>query len=92
VPRRARDDERGDVRIAAQGFWGNATTNKLDVVSQRVIDKALAGKAVYIPGKAQPLPRVFGQSRAARAGDGRRVPAVQRRAGKVAGNGEGKPA
>ncbi len=37
--------------IAAQGFWGNATTNKLDIVSRKVIDKALAGRAVYIPGK-----------------------------------------
>jgi uncharacterized protein len=36
--------------IAAQGFWGSATTNKLEAVARKVMDKALRGKAVYIPG------------------------------------------
>jgi uncharacterized protein len=36
--------------IAAQGFWGGATTNKLESVAKKVIDKATRGKAVYIPG------------------------------------------
>ena len=36
--------------IAAQGFWGNATTNRLEQVARTAIDKSLAGKAVYIPG------------------------------------------
>ena len=36
--------------IAAQGFWGSATTNQLESVARKVIDKALAGRVVYIPG------------------------------------------
>lgn len=36
--------------IAAQGFWGNATTNRLEAVARNVIAKALRGQAVYIPG------------------------------------------
>jgi uncharacterized protein len=36
--------------ISAQGFWGSATTNRLEIVAARVIDRALRGKAVYIPG------------------------------------------
>ena len=36
--------------IAAQGFWGDATTNALEVVARRTLDHALAGKAVYVPG------------------------------------------
>ena len=36
--------------IAAQGFWGNATTNKLEKLARRVIGKALKGRAIYIPG------------------------------------------
>ena len=36
--------------IAAQGFWGGATTNKLETLACRVIAKALKGRAVYIPG------------------------------------------
>lgn len=36
--------------IAAQGFWGNATTNPLEIVARKTIDRALAGKATYVPG------------------------------------------
>ena len=36
--------------IAAQGFWGEITTNPMEVVARKTIDRALAGKAVYIPG------------------------------------------
>ena len=36
--------------IAAQGFWGNATANKLEKTAHKAMDKALKGKAVYIPG------------------------------------------
>jgi len=36
--------------IAAQGFWGSATTNKLEAIARKVVDRALKGKAVYIPG------------------------------------------
>lgn len=36
--------------IAAQGFWGNATTNPLEIVARKTLDRALAGKAMYVPG------------------------------------------
>lgn len=36
--------------IAAQGFWGDVTTNPLEIVARKTLDRALAGKAVYIPG------------------------------------------
>ena len=36
--------------IAAQGFWGGATTNPLETVARRTIDGVLNGKGVYIPG------------------------------------------
>ena len=36
--------------IAAQGFWGGATTNPLETVARRTIDGVLRGKGVYVPG------------------------------------------
>ena len=36
--------------IAAQGFWGRATTNRLETVARRTITKALSKKRVYVPG------------------------------------------
>lgn len=36
--------------IAAQGFWGDITTNPLEVVARKTLDRALSGKAIYIPG------------------------------------------
>ncbi len=36
--------------IAAQGFWGCATTVKLDIVTRKALDRLLKRKAVYIPG------------------------------------------
>ncbi|MFH1512006.1 MAG: SDR family NAD(P)-dependent oxidoreductase [Bacillota bacterium] len=36
--------------IAAQGFWGNATTNDIEKVVRRTINRALRGKTLYIPG------------------------------------------
>jgi len=36
--------------IAAQGFWGNLTTNSVETVARRTIAKTLRGKRVYIPG------------------------------------------
>jgi hypothetical protein len=36
--------------IAAQGFWGDATTNRLEDVARRTIDRSLGGKGIYIPG------------------------------------------
>jgi short-subunit dehydrogenase len=36
--------------IKAQGFWGDLTTNPLESIARNTIDRALAGKSVYIPG------------------------------------------
>ncbi|HHU89720.1 MAG TPA: SDR family NAD(P)-dependent oxidoreductase [Clostridiaceae bacterium] len=36
--------------ISAQGFWGNATTNSLEIVARKTINYALQGKSIYIPG------------------------------------------
>ncbi|MDD3212137.1 MAG: SDR family NAD(P)-dependent oxidoreductase [Eubacteriales bacterium] len=36
--------------IAAQGFWGTATTNKLEKVARKIVEDTQRGKAVYIPG------------------------------------------
>ena len=36
--------------IAAQGFWGNATTNKLEKVAHKTIERVQSGKSIYIPG------------------------------------------
>jgi short-subunit dehydrogenase len=36
--------------ITAQGFWGVATTNPLEIVAKRTLDGVLKGKRVYIPG------------------------------------------
>lgn len=36
--------------IAAQGFWGNATTNPLEMVARKTLERALSGKAIYVPG------------------------------------------
>ncbi len=42
--------------ISSQGFWGNATTNRLETVARRTISRVLSGRRVYIPGA---LNRVF---------------------------------
>jgi short-subunit dehydrogenase len=36
--------------ISSQGFWGSATTNRLETVARRTISRALSGRRVYIPG------------------------------------------
>ena len=42
--------EKTATAIRAQGFWGAVTTNPLEVVARKTLDRALAGKAIYIPG------------------------------------------
>ena len=42
--------EKTAAAIRAQGFWGAVTTNPLEIVARRTLDRALAGKALYIPG------------------------------------------
>ncbi len=36
--------------IAAQGFLGDITTNSLEIITRNLLDRALAGKGIYIPG------------------------------------------
>jgi len=36
--------------IRAQGFWGDVTTNPMEGVARNTIDRALAGKRIYVPG------------------------------------------
>jgi uncharacterized protein len=36
--------------IAAQGFWGDVTTNKLEGVTHKTIEMVQSGKSIYIPG------------------------------------------
>lgn len=36
--------------ITSQGFWGSATTNRMERVARRTISRVLAGRRVYIPG------------------------------------------
>jgi short-subunit dehydrogenase len=36
--------------IAAQGFWGDVTTNPLERTTHRTISRVLKGRSVYIPG------------------------------------------
>ncbi|OHD31603.1 MAG: hypothetical protein A2Y31_05490 [Spirochaetes bacterium GWC2_52_13] len=46
--------------IKAQGIWGDMTTNRIEVVTRNTIDRALAGKLVYIPGIANRILSLFG--------------------------------
>jgi short-subunit dehydrogenase len=36
--------------IAAQGFWGTATTNPLEYVARKTLDRVLNGKGTFVPG------------------------------------------
>lgn len=36
--------------IKAQGFWGNATTNRLETVARKTISMVLRKRKIYIPG------------------------------------------
>jgi hypothetical protein len=47
--------------IAAQGFWGDATTNRLEVVAAMTISKVLQGKKIYIPGATNKIFSVLGK-------------------------------
>jgi len=45
--------------IDAQGFFGKATTNRLEVVSRKTIDRVLRGETVYFPGVLNNLFRIL---------------------------------
>jgi short-subunit dehydrogenase len=47
--------------IAAQGFWGGATTNPLEMVARKTLDRALKGKGVYVPGVLNRALSFFGK-------------------------------
>jgi len=46
--------------IEAQGLTGKLSMKKVDYVASKTVDKALRGKAVYIPGRFNQLLRVVG--------------------------------
>ncbi|MEA4889000.1 MAG: SDR family NAD(P)-dependent oxidoreductase [Clostridiaceae bacterium] len=47
--------------IAAQGFWGDATTNPLEVIARKTLDRALKGKGIYVPGGLNRMLSFFGK-------------------------------
>ena len=47
--------------IISQGFWGNATTNRLESVARKTIESVLKGRRVYIPGALNRVFSVLGQ-------------------------------
>jgi short-subunit dehydrogenase len=46
--------------IAAQGFWGDVTTNPLERTTRRTIARVLKGRALYIPGLVNTIFRYAG--------------------------------
>jgi len=46
--------------IAAQGFWGDVTTNRLEEVARNTIERALRGKGMYVPGALNRLLSILG--------------------------------
>ena len=46
--------------IAAQGFWGDATTNPLETTARRTIDRALHRGGTYVPGWMNRTLKFFG--------------------------------
>lgn len=53
--------EETQTAIRAQGFWGGLTTNPLERVARRTLDRALAGKGLYIPGGVNKLLSCLGK-------------------------------
>jgi len=47
--------------IKAQGFWGDITTIPLEEVARNTIDRALAGKCLYVPGILNRMLSFFGK-------------------------------
>jgi short-subunit dehydrogenase len=47
--------------IAAQGIWGDLTTNDLGEVARKTITAALKGRRVYIPGCVNGILRILGR-------------------------------
>lgn len=47
--------------IGAQGFYGAATTNALERMTTRTIEKAIKGKKIYIPGLLNAVLAFFGK-------------------------------
>lgn len=43
-------NEEAKAAIDAQGFWGDITTNHLEKVARKTLDRVLSGKDKYIPG------------------------------------------
>jgi len=48
--------------IEAQGLWGGLTTNPLELVASRTLDKALKGSCIYIPGLLNRVLSIIGKA------------------------------
>lgn len=46
--------------IIAQGLWGQLTTNRLEHISRKTINRLMAGKEIYIPGLINRLMKTIG--------------------------------
>ncbi len=46
--------------IAAQGIWGDITTNSLEIVARKTLDRALKGNKIYVPGSINKTLACFG--------------------------------
>lgn len=47
--------------INAQGFWGNVTTNRLEEVAYKTVEKVQKGRSMYIPGAVNNVLSLFGK-------------------------------
>lgn len=47
--------------IAAQGFWGDLTTNRLEKVANRTVSRVLCKRYLYIPGILNRTFSIFGK-------------------------------
>lgn len=47
--------------IAAQGFWGSVTTNRLESVAFETVEKVQKGQGLYIPGAVNRVLSILGK-------------------------------
>lgn len=47
--------------ISAQGIWGELTANPLEVVARKMLDRALRGKSLYVPGALNKILSLLGK-------------------------------
>ncbi len=54
-------NDEASAAIAAQGIWGILTTNSLEKVAHKTLDKALDGKKCFVPGVLNHVLSMFGK-------------------------------